>query len=199
VVGPRTAATALPERGSEDLLTDFEAVYAENKGFVRNYVRLFVRVRGLPDVDVDDITQETWIRVRQGKDTFSGQGSFRSWLRAVARNTCCSFYRVAYRQKEVLVEDIGNVVETTEEYWRRDKWPPLSDGLLYLPLERYLAFVRDTLAPRVRRILRLPKKTRSALLAECFGVKDPYAGRSNTKTYRRRVQRGRRLLREVGP
>lgn len=46
---------------------------------------------------VDDLFQETWIRVYAKRRTFRGRGSFDAWLGRVARNVCVSDFRARRR------------------------------------------------------------------------------------------------------
>jgi len=46
---------------------------------------------------MDDLFQETWIRVYEKRKTFRGQGSFEAWLGRVARSVCISDFRARRR------------------------------------------------------------------------------------------------------
>ena len=61
----------------------FEELYSAHAPCVVTY---FLR-SGFGQVDAQDLTQETFLRVYKSLDTYDGQrGSFRLWLAAIARN-----------------------------------------------------------------------------------------------------------------
>jgi RNA polymerase sigma-70 factor (ECF subfamily) len=61
----------------------FDALYAAHAGRVRAYLRR----QGFAAADVDDLGQETFVRVFKSLATFdAARGTFRQWLGAVARN-----------------------------------------------------------------------------------------------------------------
>ncbi len=56
--------------------------------------------RHLGDVDnADDLVQETYVRMMRSLPNFRGDGSARSWLLRIARNTCADATRVRRRRR----------------------------------------------------------------------------------------------------
>lgn len=48
---------------------------------------------------LEDLAQETWMTVCERIDTFTGAGSFRSWLRSVATSVCLNEVRARKRRR----------------------------------------------------------------------------------------------------
>ncbi|MDR7869102.1 MAG: RNA polymerase sigma factor [Sporomusaceae bacterium] len=60
---------------------DFDRIYADHRPMIRRYL---ARLAG--ENEADDLTQETFIRVNQGLDTFKGQSSISTWIYQIATN-----------------------------------------------------------------------------------------------------------------
>lgn len=52
--------------------------------------------------DVDDLVQDTFVRALGSVRTYRGESSVRSWLFAIARNTCADHVRQRRRRRRVL-------------------------------------------------------------------------------------------------
>ena len=62
---------------------------------------------GVPDGDVDDVFQETWLRVVRSADRFDARKKFSTWLFTIAVNLC----RDARRRRRIGVGDEADVAE----------------------------------------------------------------------------------------
>lgn len=60
------------------------------KSFISNYV---------PYDKIEDMAQETWIKVVRHKATYKPMGQFKNWLFTIARNVANSWYRKQYADK----------------------------------------------------------------------------------------------------
>lgn len=54
------------------------------------------------DGDVEDLVQETYLRMIRSVGSFRGESSVRSWLLAIARNTCADQVRRRTRQRRLV-------------------------------------------------------------------------------------------------
>lgn len=63
-------------------------------------------ILGTPD-DVEDLMQDTYLRALRSVSTFRGESTVRSWLYAIARNTCADHVRRRQRRRRVL-DAVGN-------------------------------------------------------------------------------------------
>jgi RNA polymerase sigma-70 factor (ECF subfamily) len=69
-------------------------------------IHRFCAVRVAPDV-ADDVAQQVFLRVTRSAPGFAGRSSARTWVYAIARNTCADAVRarVRRRDREVLTAD----------------------------------------------------------------------------------------------
>jgi len=77
---------------------------------VRRHARALARFlggTGAPDMDVDDLVQETFIRAFRAVAKFRGQCRFRTWLMTIG----------------------GNVLRDAQRRWRRSRLVPLGDDV----------------------------------------------------------------------
>ena len=64
------------------------------------------------DADVEDLVQETYLRMIRSIGTFRGDSSVRSWLLAIARNTCADQVRRKTRQRRLIERMTQRAVST---------------------------------------------------------------------------------------
>jgi RNA polymerase sigma-70 factor (ECF subfamily) len=57
--------------------------------------------RHVPKNDIEDVTQNIFLRVYQSLNMFKGKGSFKSWLSSIAVRTCYDYWRKAYKSHEI--------------------------------------------------------------------------------------------------
>jgi RNA polymerase sigma-70 factor (ECF subfamily) len=146
---------------------------------VAGQIRPFVERRVAP-ADVDDVMQEILQRVHGGVDTLDDETRFAAWLHRVARNTIADHHRSAGRR------DAKHDAFAAE--WRDDA-EEQADAAVSLS-----AFVRAF-------VDMLPTPYREALhLTEIDGLTMREAAERegiSASGMKSRVQRGRRLLREL--
>ncbi len=93
---------------SEELSTDFELLQAWRGGdeaagrdlFSRYFDSVFRFFRNKVDDSAEDLTQQTFMGLVQGKDRFRGDSSFRTYLFMIARKRLYSFLRQAQRHRD---------------------------------------------------------------------------------------------------
>jgi RNA polymerase sigma-70 factor (ECF subfamily) len=117
-------------------------------------VQSLCRHLGDPD-NAEDLVQETYARMMRSLPNFRGDGSARSWLLRIARNTCADATRVRRRRRTrdsfAEVPDIADAP--------RSGWTEVTSVLRSLSLERRQAFV-------LTQILDLPYQDAAEIL-EC--------------------------------
>jgi len=62
----------------------------------------FLRYLGLPESDVDDIAQESYLKAYKAFDTYESSRSFKSWIFSIAKNTFIDWTRRQKTQKRFL-------------------------------------------------------------------------------------------------
>ncbi len=68
---------------------DFERLVMEHKSTIYSVCYMFTETK----LEADDLFQEVLISLWQGKDSFRGDSSLRSWVYRVSMNTCISYKR----------------------------------------------------------------------------------------------------------
>jgi RNA polymerase sigma-70 factor, ECF subfamily len=80
--------------GDEDAWQDLCTLY-------RPLIVAWLRRQSVPDRDVDDLVQEIFLVVVKSLPAFSHSGrhgAFRAWLRTIARNYCCDYWKAPARR-----------------------------------------------------------------------------------------------------
>ncbi len=68
---------------------DFERLVMEHKSTIYSVCYMFTETK----IEADDLFQEVLISLWQGKDSYRGDASLRSWVYRVSMNTCISYKR----------------------------------------------------------------------------------------------------------
>ncbi len=68
---------------------DFERLVMEHKSTIYSVCYMFTETK----LEADDLFKEVLISLWQGKDSFRGDSSLRSWVYRVSMNTCISYKR----------------------------------------------------------------------------------------------------------
>lgn len=149
-------------------VTDF---WSAHRSGLRDYIARRVRERE----NVDDILQETFIKVKAGLHTVKSEGSMTAWLYRVAANTIADHYRAQKHWEELPADD---------ELPAPDEQPDLLAELSVCLLP-FIAELPETyrVALQLSEVEGLPQK----LVAQRLGL-----SLSGVKS---RVQRGREKLR----
>ena len=81
---------------------DFETLLLRYSPLVWTIVK-----RHVPAQEVEDVSQEAFVRAFQSLSTYRGRGGgFKPWLSAIAVRTCYDFWRNSYRSREVPISAI---------------------------------------------------------------------------------------------
>jgi RNA polymerase sigma-70 factor, ECF subfamily len=81
----------------------FEKLLAKYKNYVFSIVN-----RHIPQDQVEDVSQEVFIRVYQSLRKLKRAESFKTWLSAITLRTCYDFWRKRYRSKEAPVSSLSS-------------------------------------------------------------------------------------------
>ena len=89
--------------------SDVEIIHRVVEGDVNGFEILLKRYkahilrivnRHVPSSELEDISQEVFIRAYKSLPNYKARGSFKQWLSAVALRTCYDFWRKHYRSQE---------------------------------------------------------------------------------------------------
>ena len=82
----------------------FDVLYARHEGALFRFVRRLLGLRLA--ADVDEVFQETWVRIITARDSFSPQGAaWRTWAFTIAHNLAMDRLRASGRQMIVHLHD----------------------------------------------------------------------------------------------
>jgi len=85
----------------EGNVNSFESLMSRHKDHVLRIVKKHV-----PYSEVEEMSQETFIRAYQSLSGFKSKGDFKQWLSSIAVRTCYDYWRKAYRNKEVTMSSL---------------------------------------------------------------------------------------------
>jgi RNA polymerase sigma-70 factor (ECF subfamily) len=137
---------------ADDALTDFELLEqwradSEEAGralFGRYFDSVYRFFRNKVDDAAEDLTQQTFMGLVQGKDRFRGDASFRTYLFMIARKKLYSYLRKGQRRSEPVrfdstsVADLG-LVSPSRAVAERQEHQLLLQALRRLPVEMQVA------------------------------------------------------------
>lgn len=145
-----TADAVLVLRSQEEDLDAFDEIVARYKDGIYNYIWRMIANRD----DVEDLTQEVFVRAFASIKSFRREANLRTWLYRIAANVCVDRYRrrgIEKRYTTPLTRDNGEETEQIEL--------PDTDS------DPQVLYARTELAGEVQRaILKLPDKQRSVIL-----------------------------------
>ena len=82
------------------------------RSFLNTETFVWQRLRqlGVPDCDVDDVTQEVFLVVQRKLHEFEGRSSLRTWLYAIALRKASDYRRRARHYREELMEEVPDTL-----------------------------------------------------------------------------------------
>ena len=84
--------------------TAFDVLYARHEGGLYRFVRRLLGVR--LSAEVDEVFQETWVRIITARNSFSPQGAaWRTWAFTIAHNLAMDRLRASGREMVVHAHD----------------------------------------------------------------------------------------------
>ncbi|MBI9075346.1 MAG: RNA polymerase sigma factor [Desulfatibacillum sp.] len=84
------------ERILDGDVNSFELLLQAHSRVVANIVR-----RHVPEDQVEDVSQEVFIRAYKSLASLRNPHGFRPWVASIAAKTCCDFWRKRYKTREV--------------------------------------------------------------------------------------------------
>jgi len=104
------------------IVTDAETIQRVVSGDVNAFEILLRRYKGhvvgvvkshVPSSELDDVSQNVFVRVYRSLATYRGKSNFKNWLTGIAIRTCYDFWRKRYKHKEVPISNLSE---------RHQKW-----------------------------------------------------------------------------
>ena len=139
----------------------FSAVYAEHQNQVRR-----ILFRMIPDADVDDLVQETFIRVFQNMKNFRGDCQMSSWIYRIAMNTGRDYLRHKKRRSWLSFSSDESYREQASEndhHGSREKIGDIEQAVNSLPVKlrevTVLASLQELSIKEISSVLQVPEGT----------------------------------------
>jgi RNA polymerase sigma-70 factor (ECF subfamily) len=79
------------------------------ESLLTRYKELVLRIvkKHVPYNEVEDVAQNSFIRIFEALATFKSTGEFKQWLSAITLRTCYDYWRKAYRSKEISMSSLS--------------------------------------------------------------------------------------------
>lgn len=90
--------------------SDIEIIHQVTNGhinafetLVKKYGDFVLRIvkRHVPHAEIEDVTQNAFLRVYKSLSMYKGKGNFKSWLSSIIVRTCYDYWRKAYKSREI--------------------------------------------------------------------------------------------------
>mgnify|MGYP000910280648 CR=1 FL=1 len=78
---------------------------------IYNYIKSHIS----ENEDVKDVLQETMLAVWKSINSYDGKSSFKTWCFGIARRKIADYYRVAYRNPSIPIEEVEDVFTIEDE------------------------------------------------------------------------------------
>ena len=86
----------------------FECIMKRHGEFVLRIVKKHV-----PKNEIEDVTQNVFLRIYKSLNMYEGKGNFKSWLSSITVRTCYDYWRKAYQSREV---PMNSLTEKQQEW-----------------------------------------------------------------------------------
>ena len=139
----------------------FDVLYGRHENVLYRFVRRLMGVRFAPEVD--EVFQETWMRIVAARESFAPQGAtWRTWAFTIAHNLAIDRLRMSGREVAYYAhdDDEGDALES--DIFRRDDGPS-EDGAAH-PSAEEVAFWRAAGRRMLECLEELPEEQRAAFL-----------------------------------
>lgn len=83
-----------------------ERLFARLVAAIGPKLRTFLMRLGVESCDVEDVEQETWVRIAARRGSYLGRGPLADWVFTIARNEAINHVRKRDRRREVLAPDL---------------------------------------------------------------------------------------------
>lgn len=129
----------------------FETLMTRYQDRVLNIVK-----KRVPFGNLEETTQEVFIRVYQALPTFKGRSDFSQWVFSIAVKACYDYWRKAYRSREVSMSSLSEKHRKwIEEAISDPREPPLDERVTRQEARELLDWALGQMSPEDRVVLEL--------------------------------------------
>ena len=90
----------------------FESLIKKYGDFVLRIVK-----RHIPYNEIEDVTQNAFLRIYQSIHMYKGTGDFKNWMSSITVRTCYDYWRKAYKSREIPM----NAIAENHQKWLEDR------------------------------------------------------------------------------
>ncbi len=90
----------------------FESLMRKYGDFVLRIVK-----RHIPYNEIEDVTQNAFLRIYQSLHMYKGTGDFKNWMSSITVRTCYDYWRKAYKSREIPM----NSITENHQKWLEDR------------------------------------------------------------------------------
>lgn len=128
------------------------------ESLIKRYGDIVLRIvkKHIPYNEIEDVTQNAFLRIYQSLPMYKGTGDFKNWLSSITVRTCYDYWRKAYRSREVPI----NFITKKHQKWLEDMVSDLpenqpDDKDNKKEAAELLEWALDRLSPEDRMVLEL--------------------------------------------
>lgn len=121
---------------------DFNKVIDSNKQNIKNIIRLITKE------DNEDLEQEVYLKIWRNSDKYKEQGSIKSWISSITKNTSLDYLKSAYHKVAQ--------TSTSEDFVLtgiKDKKISPEDKVLKLERQKAITRAIDSLKPKFKEVI----------------------------------------------
>jgi RNA polymerase sigma-70 factor (ECF subfamily) len=121
---------------------DFNKVIETNKQNIKNIIRLITKE------DNEDIEQEVYLKIWKNSDKYKEQGSIKSWISSIAKNTSLDYLKSAYHKVSQTSTSDDFVVTSI-----KDKKVSPEEKSIQLERQKKIAKAINNLKPKFKEVI----------------------------------------------
>lgn len=121
---------------------DFNKVIQSNKQHIKNIIRLVTKT------DNEDIEQEVYVKIWKNVHKYKEQGSIKSWIATITRNTSLDYLKSAYHKMQVTSTSDELVLNNI-----KDKQDSPEDKVVNIKRQRQIINAINNLKPKFREVI----------------------------------------------
>jgi RNA polymerase sigma-70 factor (ECF subfamily) len=121
---------------------DFNKVIENNKQNIKNIIRLITKE------DNEDIEQEVYVKIWKNSDKYKEQGSIKSWISSITKNTSLDYLKSAYHKASQNSTSDDFVVTSI-----KDKKISPEDKSIQLERQKKIVKAINSLKPKFKEVI----------------------------------------------
>jgi RNA polymerase sigma-70 factor (ECF subfamily) len=121
---------------------DFNKVIETNKQNIKNIIRLITKE------DNEDIEQEVYVKIWKNSDKYKEQGSIKSWISSITKNTSLDYLKSAYHKVSQTSTSDDFVVTSI-----KDKKISPEEKTIQLERQKKIAKAINSLKPKFKEVI----------------------------------------------